>query len=53
MNYTSLQHHDAGTLLEDGSIPSMVAPRRLVTFFLVGGPMMRGHLMVVVGGVEE
>jgi hypothetical protein len=28
-------HHDAGTLLEDGSIPAMVAPRRLVTLFVV------------------
>jgi hypothetical protein len=29
-------HHDAGTLLEDGSVPTMVPPRRLVTLFLVG-----------------
>ena len=28
-------HHDAGTLLEDGSVPNMITPRRLVTFFLV------------------
>lgn len=28
-------HHDAGTLLEDGRVPIMVPPRRLVTLFLV------------------
>lgn len=36
-------HHDAGTLLEDGRVPAMVPPRRLVTMFLYLNSLPEGE----------
>lgn len=36
-------HHDAGTLLEDGRVPTMVPPRRLVTMFLYLNSLPEGE----------